>query len=339
MTAGDSAIANFLESCGWRGAERCLLAADASFRRYDRVAIGGRTAVLMDAPPDKEKPLAFLQVAGMLQALGLSAPRIHRADLERGLLLLEDFGDRTFTRALTEGAAEEELYALATDALIQLHRGWRPELAQNSALPLYDEAMQLREVDLFLEWYLPAVRGEGVSETEAEAFRAAWAEALPPARDFPETLVLRDYHVDNLMVLTGREGAAACGLLDFQDAALGSPAYDLASLVKDDRRDIEDTLRNAMIDRYLAAFPELDRVRLRRAVTLLGAQRHTKNIGIFTRLCRRDGKPGYLHHISRLWREIERACAEEPALAPVQAWFDRALPAGMRRVPEAGAAA
>ncbi|MEX0921603.1 MAG: phosphotransferase [Rhodovibrionaceae bacterium] len=338
MSASESKIAAFLEQAGWPGAERSLLAADASFRRYDRVLRGRDRAVLMDAPPDREKPEAFLRVAGMLHALGLSAPGILYAAPQEGLILLEDLGDRTFTRALAEGMEEARLYSLATDCLIALHRGWKPEQAEGSELPPYDEAMQLGELGLFLDWYLPAVRGRPATQEEAAGFKQAWREALEPTRALPPTLVLRDYHVDNLMVLEGREGIAACGLLDFQDAALGCPAYDLASLLKDDRRDISPEFRETMLARYLAAFPERDPQALRRAVTLLAAQRHTKNIGIFSRLYRRDGKPGYLRHIPRLWRYLEEAFAE-PALAPVRAWFDRAVLPEARRAPDSGEAA
>ncbi len=338
MSARDVAIDAFLESAGWPAAQRRLLAADASFRRYDRVTRDGGSAVLMDAPPDKEKPEAFLNVAAMLHALGLSAPRILHAAPEQGLILLEDFGDRTFTKALAEGADEESLYRLATDCLIALHRGWRPEMAEASALPPYDLDMQLRELGLFLEWYLPAARGSAVSPEETAGFLAAWRAVLPAAAELPPTLVLRDYHVDNLMILEGRDGLEACGLLDFQDAALGSPAYDLASLLKDDRRDIAADFRAAMLQRYLDAFPQLDTEKLRLTVTLLAAQRHTKNIGIFSRLHRRDGKPGYLRHVPRLWRYLEEAF-DDPALAPVKAWFERAVPREARGAPAGGEAA
>ena len=330
MSAGDAAIASFLESAGWGGAERQLLAADASFRRYDRIFLGNKTAVLMDAPPDKEKPLAFLQVAGMLQALGLSAPRLHRADLDRGLLLLEDFGDRTFTKALAEGASEQELYALATDVLIALHRGWRPELAESAELGRYGEGEMVQEAELFLDWYLPAARGSAASVEERAAFKEAWLAVLPEAQGLEDTLVLRDYHVDNLMVLAGREGAAACGLLDFQDAVLGSPAYDLVSLLEDARRDVSPEVTQAMYERYLAAFPGLDPVALFAACAVQGAQRHTRVLGVFARLYRRDGKSGYLRHLPRLWRLLEDKLVH-PDLEPLRNWFDRAVPPDVRR--------
>lgn len=338
MSAGDAEIASFLEAAGWAGAERRLLAADASFRRYDRVTRGQDSAVLMDAPPDKEKPEAFLRIARLLHGLDLSAPRILHAAPERGLILLEDFGDRTFTRVLAEGGEEAALYALATDCLIALHHGWTPEMAEGAGLHRYGEAEMLREAELFLEWYLPEVRGSAVSAEERDGFREAWLQAFPAARGLDVTLVLRDYHVDNLVVLDGREGTAACGLLDFQDALLGSPAYDLVSLLEDARRDVDPAVVKAMYARYLAAFPKRDPVAFFAACAVQGAQRHTRVLGVFARLHRRDGKPGYLKHIPRLWRLLE-GNLKHPDLEALRAWFDRAVPPEQRRAPSSGEAA
>jgi aminoglycoside/choline kinase family phosphotransferase len=150
----------------------------------------------------------------------------------------------------------------------------------------------------------------------------------------PTTLVLRDYHVDNLMLLPGRPGVAACGLLDFQDALIGPTAYDLVSLLEDARRDIAPDLVRAMFDRYAAAFPKLDRKALEAAYAVLGAQRNAKIIGIFTRLLRRDGKPQYLKHIPRVWRLLE-GDLQHSALAGVKEWFERHMPKAQRTVPDA----
>ncbi len=312
------------------------LSADASFRRYYRVHSAGHRFIAMDAPPDKEKPAEFLIIAERLLELGLSAPRALAAEPGAGYLLLEDLGDRTYTRALAEGADETALYHLAVDTLIELHRRWRPELG--AGIPPYDEAALLAEASLLVDWYWPAVLGAPCPEGVRDAFFAAWRAVLPAAQALPPTLVLRDYHVDNLMVLDGREGVAACGLLDFQDALLGSPAYDLVSLLRDARRDVPAELGAAMLDHYLAAFPTIDREAFETAYWVLGAQRTTKVIGIFTRLDRRDGKPIYLYHLPRLWRLLGKELAQ-PALAPVSAWYDRHLPPELRRVPEAGSAA
>ena len=169
-------------------------------------------------------------------------------------------------------------------------------------------------------------------------YLSLWQEILPAAALPGPTLVLRDYHVDNLMLLRGRPGVRGCGLLDFQDAVCGPAAYDLVSLLEDARRDVATTLRAAMTERYLDAFPEIDRAAFARSAAILAAQRNCKILGIFTRLWRRDGKPGYLRHIPRVWRLIEEDL-RAPALAPIAAWLDRYLPRSIRRIPEARNAA
>ncbi len=150
----------------------------------------------------------------------------------------------------------------------------------------------------------------------------------------PSCLVHYDYHLDNLMMLAGREGIAAVGLLDFQDAVRGSMSFDLVSLIDDARRDLPPSLSDRLIERYLAGFPEVDRAAFAAAFALAGAQRDTRILGNFARLWKRDGKPGYLVHIPRVWRQLERQLAH-PALAPVSDWFERHWPSERRRVPEA----
>ena len=338
MAERGALIDAFVARAGWGGAARRALAGDASFRRYERLGDGTRRAVLMDAPPPEEVG-PFLAVARLLRGLGYSAPDLLAAAPEAGLLLLEDFGDQTYTRLL-EGAApapdtpdEAALYALAVDLLIDLHR--RPAAAfAGAGLPAYDDARLLNEALLLVDWYLPALRGGAPAGAgERRAFVDLWPPLLAAARRLPETLVLRDYHVDNLIWLPGRSGLAACGLLDFQDAVMGPCAYDLISLLEDARRDIAGGLAAALRARYLAAFPDLDPAMFAGASAILAAQRNCKILGIFTRLWRRDGKPAYLAHIPRVWRHLEGDLAD-PALAPLRDWLDRALPPDARRAPE-----
>lgn len=324
------------EEVGLDGFRLETASADASFRRYFRIFAGADRYVAMDAPPEKEHPEAFVDIARRLHALDLSAPRILAAAPERGFLLLEDLGETTYTRALEKGADEAGLYRLAVDTLVTLHERWN-ETLETGLAPYSDEAL-LNELRLLTDWYWPAVMGAPCPDAVRESFLEAWRSVLPAAHTLPPTLVLRDYHVDNLMVLEGRPGVAACGLLDFQDALLGSPAYDLVSLLRDARRDIDPDLQAAMRARYLAAFPGLDVERFDAAYWVLGAQRNCKIIGIFTRLDRRDGKPAYLRHLPRLWRLLEEELAR-PALAPVRAWFDTYLPRELRQTPVAGSAA
>jgi N-acetylmuramate 1-kinase len=323
-------IQAFLARAGWGDVPRRPLAGDASFRRYDRLEAPGRRAVMMDAPPPREDVRPFLSVARLLHKLDLSAPEILAEDVDAGLLLLEDFGDRTYTKLLADGGDEAALYRLAVDVQIALHRRFEPALG--ASLPPYDEARLLTEASLLVDWYLPAVSGAPTSPEVREEYLAMWRALLPLAAAIPATLVLRDYHVDNLMLLEGRTGLAACGLLDFQDAVIGSPAYDLVSLLEDARRDVTPDLSSALLEHYLAAFPNIDRAAFETAAAVLAAQRNCKILGIFTRLCVRDRKPQYLVHTPRLWRLLARDVSH-PALAPTRRWLDRHLPAELRRIP------
>jgi len=325
----EARIAAFLAANRWDGATRTPLAGDASFRRYERLVNGSRHAVLMDAPPPREDVRPFARLARHLRGLGLSAPEVWAEDADAGLLLLEDLGDDSYTRMLGRGADEHALYALAVDVLVHLHR--RPGAIPAGLAP-YDDARLLEEAYWLTDWYMPAIFGRPTPETVRRTYAEAWLSLFPTVHAQPRTLVLRDYHVDNLMWLPGRAGVAACGLLDFQDALAGPAAYDLMSLLEDARRDIDPHLAAAMLERYRAAFPALPRDGFESACAILAAQRHAKVIGVFTRLCVRDGKPDYLVHIPRVWRLLERAC-KRPSLAAVAAWLDRHIPPEKRGIP------
>jgi aminoglycoside/choline kinase family phosphotransferase len=324
----ERAIADFLAANDWGLVVPQALAGDASFRRYYRLADGKRRAVLMDAPPPQENVGPFVTVAGLLRGVGFSAPEIFAEDRQLGLLLLEDFGDDTYTRLLTAGVDETALYTLAIDTLVALQRS----IATPPDLPPYDIPRLLAEAELLIDWYAPAVLGKQLPPAVREEYLGLWANVLSLATPPNPTLVLRDYHVDNLILLRDRPGVRSCGLLDFQDALCGPACYDLVSLLEDARRDVPPALRAAMTERYLAAFPGMERAAFLRSAAILAAQRNAKIIGIFTRLWRRDGKPQYLAHIPRVWKLLEDEL-REPALRLVAAWLDRYLPATARRVP------
>jgi N-acetylmuramate 1-kinase len=272
----------FLARHGWGGAEIRPLAGDASFRRYFRVHLDGKTAVLMDAPPEHEDIGPFLKVAGHLLDRGFSPPRPLGIDREKGLLLLEDFGDdRVGPLLQREPHREREIYGAAVDILAELAAQPAPD-----DIPPYDDAAMAREVELFTDWYSPALGLAHDPEPYLAAWREAWRDVVALALANP-VLVLRDYHVDNLMVLPDRE---ALGLLDFQDALAGHPGYDLVSLLQDARRDVSPELEEAMLERYYGAANVADRALFRAHYEVLGAQRNTKILGIFTRLWKRDGK-------------------------------------------------
>jgi N-acetylmuramate 1-kinase len=322
----------FVQRAGWGDAAESLLAGDASFRRYYRLRRESGTAVVMDAPPPQEDVRPFVAVGRHLHALGFSAPAILAEDAAEGFLLLEDLGDDTYARVMElrpvpAGGDEASLYALATDVLIELlGRGpaaLLPGLGAYAGEALTDAAM------LLPEWYLPAADGRPATADDLDSYRAAWRDVLAAMPTASETLVLRDFHQDNLMWLHGRPGIRACGLLDFQDAQRGHAAYDLASLIEDARRDIDPALHRAMLDRYLAGAGVRDGAAFRAAFSILGAQRHARVIGLFVRLLKRDGKPAYLPHLPRVWRLFERSLAHE-ALTPLRGWVDGRIPPAKR---------
>jgi hypothetical protein len=314
----------FLASCGWEGAEILPLAGDASFRRYFRVVSGDRTAVLMDAPPPHEDPRPFISVAEWLSSVGLSAPQILARDLEKGLLLLGDFGDWRLREFLDdEPERERELYELATDVLVHLHQ--HPPMP---GLRVHGLDQWLEELQLFTEWYCPAVG----AEVDADSFRVAWTEVLGPVASdgMSPVTVLRDYHAENVMLVDGLAGIDRFGLLDFQDAVAGHPAYDLASVLEDARRDVPEVIEREMIARYVAATGHGEA--FERAYWALAAQRNTRILGVFTRLWKRDNKPHYRRFQPRMWGLLERDLAR-PHLTPVREWFDRNVPERFRREP------
>ena len=323
------AIAAFLAGCGWEDVRPVPHAGDASFRRYYRLGGNGRRAILMDAPPPQEDVVPYIAVSQILRRLGFSAPEVFADDRTRGFLLIEDFGDDTYTRLLDRGGDEPALYALAVDTLIELQRA--VEARGNPDLPPYDAERFLAEAALLVGWYAPAALGEPLSAARRDEYLDLWRTLLPQASLPGDTLVLRDYHVDNLMLLRDRSGVQGCGLLDFQDAVCGPPSYDLVSLLDDARRDVPAELRQTMTERYLAAFPSLDRAAFLQSAAILAAQRNCKILGIFTRLWRRDGKPRYLVHLPRIWRLLEQELAH-PALTPIARWLDRHLPRSARRI-------
>jgi aminoglycoside/choline kinase family phosphotransferase len=317
-------LVEFLDSAGWSGAKIGPIPGDASFRRYFRIHLGQdaappQQAMLMYAPPPAEDPKPFLHVADWLNSAGMRAPQIYASDPEQGWVLLEDFGtDRMRDWIDHNPAGELAAYEGAIDALVELHT--HPA----GPFPPYDMAAYLCETALFTQWYCPAA-GLDVDE---EGHEAAWREALAPLceRQQPGVTVLRDYHAENIMLLGGSPHAPQ-GLIDFQDALVGHPAYDVVSLLQDARRDVPHGLEAAMLERYVSAAQT--GAHFVSDYALLGAQRNAKIVGIFTRLWKRDGKPRYLDMIPRVWRAMERDL-QNPALAPVAAWFAANIPQQLR---------
>jgi tRNA threonylcarbamoyl adenosine modification protein YjeE len=345
------AIRRFLDASGFGEAARRRIQGDASTRSYERLTLDGASYILMnspkrpDGPPVRDgKPYSriahlaedvtpFIALAQGLRARGFSAPAIFAADRAAGLIVLEDLGNELVV-AGEPPAPIEARYAAAADLLAALHREPLPgvlpvEPGVDYALPRYDLEALLIEVELLPDWYLPKLEAK-ISDAKRDLYMALWRDALLPILEAPATWALRDFHSPNLLWLPEREGVARIGLLDFQDAVLGHPAYDVASLLQDARVDVPEMMEIALLSRYtrarLAAAPAFDAPAFARAYATLAAQRASKILGIFARLDRRDGKPQYLRHLPRVWGYLQRSLAH-PALAPLAAWYRANVPA------------
>ena len=327
MTASrHSAADRFLQQTDWRGGARVRLAGDASNRKYDRVfhPDTNAPAVLMDADPTLgEDVRPFVRIAQVLQAAGLSAPRILAEDSQTGFLLLEDLGDDLFKRVIAaQPALEPELYAAAIDVLDTLHRAPLP------ALDAYDAPLMTRMAALAWDWYR---RGTiGPDPAAAARFSARLEPLLNRLTGKPEVLIQRDYHAENLLWLPGRQGVARVGLLDFQDAMAGHRAYDLVSLLQDARRDVPPGIEAAMIARYTEA-NALDPAPFAAAYAALGVQRNLRILGVFARLSLHNGKPHYIDLIPRVWGYLLRDL-DHPALASIRDMVLADLPAPSRDI-------
>jgi aminoglycoside/choline kinase family phosphotransferase len=346
-----AAVRAFLEESGFGEAERIKLQGDASTRGYERLVLDGQSYILMnsprrpDGPPVRDgKPYsaiahlaedvnAFIAMAKGLRQRGLSAPTIYFADSEKGFLILEDLGEER----LLEGeppAPVAERYETAVDLLAALHSNDLPPALPVSPrvdhrIPTYDLEAFLIEAELLLDWYLPRLKAP-VAQEARDAFLALWQDALTPVLEAPATWVLRDYHSPNILWLPEREGIARVGLLDFQDAVLGTAAYDLASLLQDARVDVHEGMEITLLGRYARlrreATEDFDTAALVRLYATVAAQRATKILGIFARLDMRDGKPQYLRHMPRISGYLQRSLAH-PALEPLRTWYATHVPA------------
>jgi len=316
-------IADFLAKAGWQNAARTPLAGDASPRRYDRVirASDQVSAVLMDAPKEKGEDIGpFLEVGRFLFDNGFSAPEIYAADTSKGLILMEDLGDDLFARVCVSAPdLETTIYGAAVDTLSSLH-----EIGPPAFLDPYSTDVYNREANLLTEWYLPAIAANPVGVEVQQEYSGLLQSACGAISGDHTCCVLRDYHAENLLWLPERTKNARVGLLDFQDALLGHPAYDLVSLLEDARRDTDADLREAMIARYLAR-SGVDAEAFLQAYATLGAQRNLKIIGIFARLCRRDAKPAYVDLIPRVWQHLQNDLSH-PALADLRHFVNTHVP-------------
>ncbi|HEY5378139.1 MAG TPA: tRNA (adenosine(37)-N6)-threonylcarbamoyltransferase complex ATPase subunit type 1 TsaE [Pseudolabrys sp.] len=343
-------IRRFLHEAGFGQASRRRIQGDASTRSYERLTLEGSNYILMNSPrrPDgppvrggrpysaiahlAEDVTPFIAMAKGLRTLGLSAPAIFAADRAAGLLVLEDLGNELVVED-DPPAPIETRYEAATDVLAALHRERTHDTISVEAgvqyrLPRYDIDALLIEAELLLDWFLPLL-GHQPPPSVRESYLKLWTTALAPALAAPPTWVLRDYHSPNLLWLPEREGVARVGLLDFQDAMMGPPAYDLASLLQDARVDVPELMEIALLSRYtrarMKADSAFDAPGFVRLYATMGAQRASKILGIFARLDRRDGKPQYLRHLPRVWGYLQRSLAH-PDLAALDQWYRANIP-------------
>ncbi|MBL4602816.1 MAG: phosphotransferase [Emcibacteraceae bacterium] len=315
----------FLEKIGWGAATITPLAGDASFRRYDRITLGDKKAVLMDAPPEFEDTRPFVAIAEYLIKCGLNAPQIFAKDFDRGLLLIQDHGDDLFKRVLdVDPQKERKLYLGAVDELLKINSIKPPRKLPHGdgdhILCQNDMDMLLSDILLFSDWYYPALTGKKLSFVKRTEFIDLWRDVLIKVSSANECLVLRDYHAENLLDLPGEK----IGQLDFQDAVIGHSAYDLVSLLQDARRDVDPEIEDEMI-RYFTNNLQRDETLFREHYAILGAQRNIKIIGIFARLFHRDGKDNYLKLIPRVWGLLER-CLQHLTLGEIKKWLDNEVP-------------
>jgi aminoglycoside/choline kinase family phosphotransferase len=321
-SAREGVIEQFLQTNGCNLRDARPLAQDASFRRYLRLP----GAVLMDAPPPEDvRP--FLRIAGHLAGLGLAVPRILAADVTAGLVLEEDLGDALFSGILTEANAEA-LYDAAVDALIVMHRAAPP-----TDLPAWGKAAMLETAGgTLFDWWWPAMFGAPPPPNARAEILSGLDSMLSAIESGPSCMVHRDFFAGNLLWLPQRSGPCRAGIIDFQSAAIGHPAYDLVSLLQDARRDTPSGWEERAIARYLMARPEFDPVTFRFAYAVCAAQRHLRVACQWVRLAQRDGRPQYLEHGPRTWHLLTRAL-REPAAAPLALALDRFVPPEQRRNP------
>lgn len=285
----------FLQSIGMIDYELIPIPADASFRTYDRINLGGQNYILMNSPPEHYNTKPFIDIAHLLKQHSMPAPEIYHIDSENGFLLLEDFGSISIKEHLVQNQHKQrEIYAKVVELLAEVQK------IPAHHLPPHSLEDMLKGVEVFADWYVPFKTGKAMEPRVKDDFLAQWREALS---ELPEAkvLALRDFHVENLMLATG----GVVGLLDFQDATLSHPAYDLVSLLEDARYEVTKDIADGMIDHYLAIHPDMNRKEFLRAYSILGAQRNSRILGVFARKAMRDGARQYLELIPLVLRYLE----------------------------------
>ena len=347
-------IITFLKSQSANPATRIFFEGDASSRRYEKVQSQNGQLILMDMPQRPDGPpvkhgkpysaiahlaeniRSVVAVNDQLCHMGYGAPEIRSCDMKQGLALIEDLGSQVFGTMSQSSAQMEKPMRAAVEVLAEMAgESWPTSVTlrdgSSYVMPSYDEEAQLIEVDLLPSWFHLHVHKRPAPEGTGESFQNLWKSVLPFTVFNRPVWVMRDFHSPNLIWCPEREGLKRVGLIDTQDALLGHPAYDLASLLQDARVDVAVDFADALYVQYAslrATQGKFDQEEFARAYAILGAQRATKILGIFARLNARDGKPQYLQHMPRVSRYLARNL-EHPALAEIKRWYEREMPAAL----------
>ena len=349
-------IKSFLTAATWDKADRAPVPGDASSRRYERLTLGDKQAVLMDSPVGAETPSepegaslaerqalgynalariagnnpeAFACISNELTKRGFSAPQILAADLDKGFMLLEDLGDNLYARVIENDASKErQLYEAAIDTLAAIYRSTFPPTADFGGktwrIRDYDSAALLAEADLFLDWYAKDF-GRDIHGKARADWNEIWAELFKSLDAHASGLALRDFHAENIFWLPERQATERVGLIDFQDGLFVHPAYDLVSLIEDARRDVSPDLAKPLMKRFCQKAGLKYGSKFKTAYAVMGAQRNAKILGIFVRLAERDGKPHYRDLIPRVAAHFQNNL-EDPKCARLKAWVSTHVP-------------
>ena len=294
MNNRDLNLYSFVLNCGFKEEDIIPIKNDASFRKYYRIK--NKKLIVMDAPPDKGESIEqFRAIADIIHTFNLSAPQITSFDTKHGFMLLEDFGQTSFSNILNKDN-ESKLYKKAIEVLIQINKQSKSKEKKISKLKSYSIDLLVNESLLFIDWYLEKRKGELVSSDQKKEFIKILNDFYNNIKPQSSTLVLRDYHVDNLFFLNNQKSLKQVGLIDFQDAVIGSPLYDLASLLEDVRRPLRRNLQKKLLEIYIKAI-SINGQDAEREMRFFSIQRNLKILGIFCRLSIRDKKDGYLKYL------------------------------------------
>ncbi len=307
----------FLLNKGFKDYEIRGLPADASFRNYSRLLKDNQSFILMDCPPEHYSLQPFVTIGTHLLNSGFSAPKIYEQDHNNGFMILEDLGVISINHLLKSDQKdlEERIYKKIIRLLSEIQK-----ISPPAELDVYSPELLRKEANVFLDWFLPIFNGEAPTEKQKEEYNVLWNKILSSINLSGQCLTLRDYHVDNLMYLEEREGINKIGLLDFQDAIIGSPAYDLVSLIEDARRDIAPAFANDLINYYLSLNSAFNRKDFLALYSILGAQRNFRILGVFARKATRDKNSQYLKYVPRVRKYLEKDLSH-PLLAPLKEWL------------------